>query len=260
MNLKTTIVLVMLVSLTWLVGCIDVSSTGPTPPTIESEFRYLNAAADLPSVSISLDLGPAVGSINFGEANAHQTYPSGNRVGVTSPDGDTLRIATTAEQRATVVLLTKETGATRTFKKLIERRIFDPATQSPADSIIVPINDGAGVHVADTTFKNVISASYRVVNAVPGSDYTLRVDGGQTPIDGGLFLDRNFAGVSLAFNPDSEANYGFRLLPGDYSVTVTSTATGAVLATTQVTVSDRRQTSVVVSDGTTVSIMNIEDN
>ena len=44
MKLKATIVILSSLLLSvWLLSCVDVSSTGPTPPEFNSEFRFLNA-------------------------------------------------------------------------------------------------------------------------------------------------------------------------------------------------------------------------
>lgn len=160
MNLKATIVLVMLVSLTWLVGCIDVSSTGPTPPTLESEFRFYNAAEDAGNVSITFDLGSAISGLDFGDASSHQTFPSGNRLAVLN-NGDSLRIAMTSEQRSTIVIL-PQTGVVREFIKLIERRIDQPGTTSNALIRGVHASSDAGL----TTFT--IQNADTTVTSLPG--------------------------------------------------------------------------------------------
>lgn len=177
--IMTTVMLALFVSLAWLVGCTDVSSTGPDAPVINSEFRFLNAAEDLGNVGISFVLGdaPDVGSMDVGASNTHQTYPSGNRIGVLS-SGDTLRIPMTAEQRATIVLL-PDTEGFRDFFKLIERRIFDSSDTPEALARFANASPDAGdVTVtavgADTTITVIVS--YRSVSnyaRIPAGAYTV---------------------------------------------------------------------------------------
>lgn len=121
----TTVMLVLFAAAAWLVGCTDVSSTGPTPPDFQSEFRFVNAAQDLGNVTVSVD-GQSVGSLDFMGATDHQTYPSGDRV-VTLSSGDTLRVGMASEQRSTVVILPL-TGAEREFVRLDERKTTNSAT------------------------------------------------------------------------------------------------------------------------------------
>ncbi|MFQ5650086.1 MAG: DUF4397 domain-containing protein [bacterium] len=170
--------LTTLLCVAWLVGCTDVPSTGPPTPEFNSEFRFLNAAGDLADVSIVFDTGPAVNGLGFGTANTHQTYPSGNRVATLS-SGDTLRVAMTSDQRATVMLMDK-TGATREFIKLIERRIFDPATTSAALFRGVHASPDAGDIEFTVTGADTVSgtASFKDVSpylSVTAGDYTLTV-------------------------------------------------------------------------------------
>ncbi len=228
MNLKTTTVVLASLCLAWLVGCADVSSTGPTPPEFFSEYRFLNADSDLGDVNISLDLGPSVSGLGFMDANSHQTYPSGNRLGVLS-NGDSLRIAMTSEQRATVMILPR-TGATREFIKLIERRIFDPPTTSSgrlrvAHAVVTTDADG---------------------NLVPAPSVDVTITGADT-----------VAVEALEYTDNS----GYlELTPGNYTLSVVATGDSTVLATTDVAVSNARATSVLAGDLGAAAWINMQDN
>ncbi|PJF33657.1 MAG: hypothetical protein CUN57_01570, partial [Phototrophicales bacterium] len=99
----TTAMLILFVVSAWLVSCADVPSNGPTPPEFNAQFRFVNAAQDLGSVTLSVD-GQSQGTIDYMGATDHITYPAGSRVAVLS-SGDTLNVAMSTDQRATVVIL-----------------------------------------------------------------------------------------------------------------------------------------------------------
>ncbi len=224
MKLKATIVILSSLLLSvWLLSCVDVSSTGPTPPVINSEFRFLNGAADAGNVGFAFDLGAAVSGLGFGEANSHQTYPSGNRLAVAS-NGDSLRIAMSAEQRATVVVLPL-TLATREFVKLIERRIFDPAGISTAK-----------IRVAHAG----------LAGAAAGGDLDVTFAGADTS----WTVTVSYRGVS-----------GYASVPsGSYTLTATASGDSVAVATTTVDVSNTRATSVIIGDVSAPSFVNLSDN
>ncbi len=242
----TTVVLALLLTVVWLVGCVDVPSNGPEVPTIESEYRFLNAASDLGSVGITMDLGPAVSGLAFGSSNSHQTYPSGNRLAVLD-NGDSLRVAVTAEQRATVMILPL-TGQTREFVKLIERRIFDAAALAPED-IMLPINDTTGAHVDDTTFAAAAVGRLRCVTAVPGETYDITIQGENITLDAAHFVENSLVTADVEYRTIG-AYTPMRV--GSYTVSVAASADPTtVLASTAVTLGAAKQTCVVASDGGT---------
>ncbi len=214
-----------LLSLAWLVGCTDVPSNGPTPPTLEAEYRVLNAS-ELASVDMTFDSGPAASGLGFGQANSHQTYPAGNRVGVIGGSGDTLRVAMTTDQRATVLVLPL-TSSFREFIKLVERRIFDPAQTATGRVRFV---HGAA---ADST------AGPDVDVTLAGSDTTITLSG-------------------ISFRDVG----GYQSVPsGTYTLSVF--AAGDTTATTSVSVDvgNTRSTSVLVSDASgALSLVNLSDN
>ncbi len=255
-SLPTTVMLMLLLCVAWLVGCVDVSSTGPDAPVINSEFRFLNAAGDLGDVNITLDLGNAVSSLAVGATNTHQTYPSGNRLAVLS-NGDSLRIAMTAEQRATVMILPLSApDATREFIKLVERRIFDSA-DVPAVDVTIPINDTSGVNHGDTTFSAATVGKLRFVNGVLGATYDISIQGQNTDLGGGNLIEALWAEAAQEFRDVS----GYLNLPvGDYTVTVTSSADGSAVASEAVSVNSIRRTMVLMPSGGGVSVVSLEDN
>ncbi len=225
MKLKATIVILSSLLLSvWLMSCIDVSSTGVTPDLLKSEFRFLNAAADAGSVGFTFALAgqPAVGALDFGESNSHQTYDSGSR-SATLSNGDAFIIAMSAEQRATVVLLPM-TLSTREFVKLIERRTFDnPSTLTSGIRVVhAGLAGAAAGGDLDVTFASADTSVTRTVSYRGVSDYA-------------------------------------RVPAGSYTVTVTASGDTTVVATTTVDVSTRA-TSVIIGDVSAPSFANLVDN
>lgn len=252
----TTVMLALLLSVAWLVGCVDVPSNGPEAPVIESEYRFLNVASDLASVSIDMDLGPDISGLAFGSATSHGTYPSGNRSAAIAGD-ETIPVAVTAEQRATIMLLPK-TGDIREFVKLIERRIFDLAAL-PVGDITLAINDTTGAHIADTTFSGATVGALRVVTAVPGATYDITIQGENTTLASTDVIDNSFASAGVAYRTVGDYK-SYRV--GSYTISVAASADPTtVLATKQVTLGASRQTCVVASDGGSgIQILSLEDN
>jgi hypothetical protein len=112
-----------------LMSCADVPATGPEPPVLIAQFRFVHAAGDLSKIGVKVD-GANLGEVAFKGAIPHTEFPAGNRVTVLST-GDTLRFAMESYKRGTVVILPK-TGPVREFVKLSERRVFDPANTGQA--------------------------------------------------------------------------------------------------------------------------------
>ncbi len=226
MKLRSTMVMLsVLLLVVWLVGCTDVPSNGPTPPTLEAEYRVLNAS-ELSSADMTFDLGPAATGLGFGQANSHQTYPAGNRVGVIGGSGDTLRVAMTTDQRATVLVLPLTTTF-REFIKLVERRIFDPA-QTATGKVRV-------VHGAATT----TGAGPDVDVTVAGSDTSITLSG------------MSFKDVGSYLSIPS----------GTYTVSVFAAGDSTAATSASVDVGNARSTSVLVSDASgALSLVSLSDN
>jgi len=199
----------------WLVGCTDVPSNGPTPPEVNSETRFMNADPNL-TANLALDLGPAISGLGFGQATSHQTFPSGARKGVLSGEPDTLRIAMTTDQRATIIFL-PTTGGFREILKVIERRIFDPPAVNPGKFQVVYV-------ATDSTGGEGPAVDIRIT----GADTTLNL-------------------TNSAFKFVS----GYKNIPsGSYTVDVFAGGDSTASATTTVNVGNSRYTSVIVSDAT----------
>ena len=229
--ITTAVMLTIMLMVVWLVGCTDVPSTAPDPIEVNSEYRFLNAAPDLNSVDLSFDLGPAVSGLAFQASNSHATYPSGARVGVAS-SGDTLRIAMTTDQRATVLILPL-TESFREFIKLIERRIFDPAT-TPTARIRV-------VHVAvDSAAVDTVIAGSALDVTITGTDTSITVSG-------------------LTY----KGNSGYFSVPaGSYQLDVFAAGDTNAVMTTTITAATSRYTSVITGNlgGGTAAFVNLADN
>lgn len=181
MHLKPTKALlsvVVLLLVAWLMSCADVPSTGPTPPELVSQFRFVHAAGDLGNVGVAVD-GASVGNITYKGATTHTQFPSGSRVAVLSSN-DTLRLAMESYNRGTFVLLAKA-GPVRDFIKLTERRVFDPASTGAAlvrivnaaeapDLFVRISGDGGTVRLTGVAFKS--DSGYL---QMPAGSYTITV-------------------------------------------------------------------------------------
>lgn len=224
--ITTTVMLTIMLMVAWLVGCTDVPTTAPDPIEVNSEFRFLNAAGDLNSVDLVFDLGPNVSGLAFQSTTDHATYPSGARVGAAS-NGDTLRIAMTTDQRATVLILPL-TNPFREILKLIERRIFDDATTSTARIRVVHVAaDGANA----------------------GGDLDVTITGADTSI--------TVSGLSF------KGNSGYFNVPaGSYQLDAFAAGDTNVVFTTTITAATSRYTSVITGDlgGGAAAFVNMADN
>ena len=140
-------------AVTLLSGCADVPSTGPTPPDLRSEFRFVNAAPDLGSVQVSVD-GVAEGTLDFTGSTAYKNYPAGSRA-ITLSNGEAQFVAMTTDFRGTIAFLPSASAAAREFFRVTERRLFDtPRTAlrvlnlNPAYEVDVRVFAGADTAVA----------------------------------------------------------------------------------------------------------------
>jgi hypothetical protein len=181
MHLKPTRALLsatLLLLAVWLMSCADVPSTGPTPPEMVSQFRFVHAAGDLGNVGVSVD-GASVGNITYKGATTHTQFPAGSRVAVLS-NSDTLRIGMESYSRGTFVLLPKA-GSVRDFIKLTERRIFDPSTTGAAlvrivhaaaapDLFVKISGDGGTIRLTGVAFRS--DSGYL---QMPAGSYTITV-------------------------------------------------------------------------------------
>jgi Domain of unknown function (DUF4397) len=178
MHFKTKKALPFILLLTvGLMSCADVPSTGPQPPNLIAQFRFVHAADDLGNIGVAVD-GAAVGSFAFKAALPYTEFPAGSRVAVLS-SGDTLRIAMESYNRGTVVILPK-TGPVREFIKLSERRVFDPVSTSSAllrvvhaaeaPNLFVKIVGPSTVRLNDTAFRS--ATNYL---PLPAGNYTISV-------------------------------------------------------------------------------------
>lgn len=161
-----------------LMSCADVPSTGPQPPNLIAQFRFVHAAGDLGNVGVAVD-GAAVGSLAFKAVLPHTEFPAGSRVAVLS-SGDTLRIAMESYGRGTVVILPK-TGPVREYIKLSERRVFDPVNTSEAWLRVVHAAEAPDVDITiaglDTTVT-LAGTAYQTATSylrLPAGDYMITV-------------------------------------------------------------------------------------
>ncbi len=183
---RTKMLTSSLAAVALLLGCADVPSTGPTPPDLRAEFRFVNAAPELGNVQVSVD-GVARGSIDFAGNLNHQSYPAGSR-SVALSNGETQFVAMPTNARGTVVLLPAAAGAPREFFNLAERRIFDaPRTAlrvlnfNTTYAVVVRVKAGADTvsttnlaYKGDSGYQNLAAGTYdiEVKNAADGAVLT----------------------------------------------------------------------------------------
>jgi len=206
-----------------LSGCVDVPTSGPTPPALKAEYRFIHAASDLGEVGVSVD-GKSVGTFNFRQGIDHQEYTSGTKE-VALSDGETLLVSMSTDYRGTFVILGKEAGE-RTFLKLQERRMFDNPTVADTVGAIRPVHCSPDAPSVDITI------------AGPGGSFT-------------------WSGVAYR-----RIGAYQRVTPGDYTVTVKPAGGTDAVLTSTVTVGKQRNTVLVVGTvaGGTLSALPIQDN
>lgn len=216
-------VLIMVVGILVIGGCADIPSTGPELPELTAEFRFLNAAYDEGPLEVLVD-GNSIGTIAYKSSLPHTRFFAGSRV-VTLSTHDTLRIAMATYRRGTMIILPKD-GDVRGYLRLIERRTFDKVD---ADTGMVRLANATGL--ADDLDLTIFNAD---------------------------------TSVSINESLASEAETGYIRLPiGTYQIQAMSPTdtTQAILATTSITVTKNRKTSILVgADVTSLSFVNLEDN
>ncbi|MGH7596684.1 MAG: DUF4397 domain-containing protein [bacterium] len=204
-----------------LMSCADVPSTGPQPPNLIAQFRFVHAAGDLGNVGVVVD-GAAVGSLAFKAALPYTEFPAGSRVAVLS-NGDTLRIAMESYSRGTVVILPKA-GPVREIIKLSERRVFDS------------VNTG--------------EAWLRIVHAAEVPNLFVKIVGPDTV----RLSDTAFS------NATNSTNY-LRLPAGNYTISVATAAdTTTILASATLNAVNKRQTSVILRSAGALELVNLADD
>lgn len=158
-----------------LLSCADVPSTGPGTPEVVSEFRFVHAAPELGSVSVSVD-GAAQGDLVFSNSLAYKQFPAGSRE-VALSNGERQFVAMSTDLRGTIALL-PSSGGTREFFRISERRIFDtPNVAVRVLNLIPNLNVDVRVIAGADTVTNASLAykgdtGYRIATA---RDYTIEV-------------------------------------------------------------------------------------
>ncbi|NLP10726.1 DUF4397 domain-containing protein [bacterium] len=163
-----------------LSSCVDVPTTGPTPPPLKAEYRFIHGAPDMGDVSITVD-GVAAGNLPFKGVLPHAEYTSGTKT-VKFSNGESVLLSMSTDYRGTFVFLNKVEGE-RTFLKIQERRVFDdPANK---DSLTVRVaNCSPDVGPVDITLEGTAGTAswtglaYKGIGAykkMPVGAYTLTV-------------------------------------------------------------------------------------
>lgn len=223
MHVKTTQAgLLLLLAAIWLMGCADVPSTGPTPPDLISEYRFVNAAGDVSNtVGISVD-GASVGNVAFKGVVPHTQFPAGSRLTVLST-GDSLLVSMESYRRGTLVILPK-TGPVREAIKLFERRVFDPA--------------------------NTNTALLRIVHAAQAPELFVKIAG----------ASRTVRLNNRAFN--SESGYLALPVGNYTITVAAASDTATVLASTTFDAANKRQTSIILGSASaqTLALVNLADD
>jgi hypothetical protein len=163
-----------------LSSCVDVPATGPTPPALKAEYRFIHAATDMGDVAVTVD-GAAAGSLAFKGVLPHAEYTSGTKT-VKLSNGETVLLSMSTDYRGTFLLLDKAAGE-RAFLKIQERRVFDSPQNK--DSLTVRVmNCSADVGAVDVTLEGTTGTAswtglaYRAVGAykkMPVGSYTMTV-------------------------------------------------------------------------------------
>ncbi|MCA9733588.1 DUF4397 domain-containing protein [candidate division KSB1 bacterium] len=241
-----TALIVLVLSMT---GCVDVPSTGPTPPNMQADFRFVNGQADLGAVSIEID-EQAIGSINFGEALAHQTYNAGSRTILLS-NGDTRSIAMPSERRGTYVILALDAGV-RDMVRLDERQRFNPVAVGEIQKTMHIPEDGSSPAMDSTV--TVPGGYFRLASFMSDADVDVAINGTDALVSG-------IADTMLVEGLTYKGNSGYQeLATGGYNLSVLFAGTDSVLATSSVTISSVRQTTLILqkADGS-VQVVNLKD-
>ena len=207
-----------------LSSCVDVPSTGPTPPPLKAEYRFIHGAPDMGDVSMTVD-GAAAGNLTFKGVLPYAEYTSGTKT-VKLSNGETVLLSMSTDYRGTFVLLNKVEGE-RTFLKIQERRVFDSPVRK--DSLTV-----------------------RAVNCSPDAGAVdINIEG----------TAGNAKWTGLAYK--SLGAYK-KMLPGSYTMTVKPAGGTDVLATTTVTVgavTERNSVYLLGSKaGGNLSALGVKDN
>ncbi|KAA3612180.1 MAG: hypothetical protein DWQ05_19450 [Calditrichaeota bacterium] len=231
-------------------GCVDVPSTGPTPPNMQADFRFVNAQADLGAVSIEID-DQLIGTIDFGENISHRTFDAGSRAMVLS-NGDSRAVAMPSERRGTYVLLALDSGV-RDMVRLDERQRFNPVAVGEIEKTMhIPGDENTAAF--DSTVS-VGGGHFRIANFMSGADIDIVING-VAPIVAGIA--DTLAVPGLAYKGVS----GYReLATGSYNLSFLLAGTDSVLATSAIEVNSMRQSTLVLqqADGSAL-IVNLKDN
>lgn len=240
----------MVLGVAGFTGCVDVPSTGPTPPNMQADFRFVNGQADLGSVSIEID-GEAVGTIDFAENTTHRTFNAGSRNMVLS-NGDTRAVAMPSERRGTYVLLALDAGV-RDMVRLDERQRFNPVAVGEIQKTIHVPEDT--VNAAFDSTVTVSGGYFRVANFMNSQDVDVEI-AGRT----GFVL--GIADTVLVTGLSYKNNSGYReMATGTYDLKFTISGSDSVLATTNVEIGSMRQTTLLLqqTDGG-ARALNLSDN
>jgi hypothetical protein len=177
---RTKLLMASLAAVTLLLGCADVPSTGPTPPDLRAEFRFVHAASELEEVRVFVD-GVDQGPLVFANGTAYSNFPAGSRA-ISLSNGESQFVSMNSNFRGTVFLL-PASGAPRKFLGMTERRLFDPPRTAlrvvnfdPNRSVVMNITSGADT-VATVGLDYEESSGYLAVSA---GTYTIEVKEAQT--------------------------------------------------------------------------------
>ncbi len=186
MNMKTKqknlylLIGAFLLLIALLSSCVDVPTTGPTPPALKAEYRFINAAPDMGDVSVTVD-GTAAGNLPFKGVIPHAEFTSGTKT-VNLSNGETVLLSMSTDYRGTFIFLNK-VGEDRTFLKIQERRVFDPPANK--DSLTVRVaNCSPDAGPLDFTLEGTAGTAswtglaYKGIGAykkMPAGAYTLTV-------------------------------------------------------------------------------------
>jgi hypothetical protein len=180
--------LLLLLVLVIVIGlnCADVPSTGPTPPELISKFRFVNAAADLGTISFAVD-DKAMGSLEYKASTATMDFPSGSHK-ITLSNNENLLVAMSSYRKG-IVVITPKIDTVRSAINLGERRTFDPAETDTGmvrfvHAAAAPKDVTVKVEGAITVSKDVTYKGDTGFLKMPFGDYAINVyeSGGTTAL------------------------------------------------------------------------------
>jgi len=179
---KHFILLVVLIS--FHLGCVDIPSEGHEPPDYQAEIRVVYADPFLPTATIRMASGPDFTAYSdlpsgaYGTATTYTTFPAGNKkLFIKDVEADTTSIAFNPDQHGTLMVFPRPDPTVSRFSFVVERYSF--AMEGIADTTRVRFVNAVARGAADTTdlavdVKMIEMVETLLVTSTPVSDLGFR--------------------------------------------------------------------------------------